>query len=171
MFTGALVGVAGASFTYVLRMPNTWRTAIAAIGLASLAAREYGFVRFRLPDLGLIVPAQLVAVERRKAATIWGSVLGVGFLTLVKYGVFYGLQFAIFALAEPKLGGLLGLTYGLARSFPGAMVGSVPAASSKWARVNASQLLGCGPQVARLGGIIMVFCSIACIYATVAGLH
>jgi len=171
MFTGALVGVAGASFTHVLRVPNAWRTTIAAIGLASLAAREYGFVRFRLPDLGLIVPAQLVAVERRKAAAIWGSILGVGFLTLIKYGVFWGLQFAIFALADPRFGGLLGLTYGLARAFPGVMVGSVPAASSKWARMGAHQLLGCSSRVARSGGMIMVFCSVACIYATVAGLY
>jgi hypothetical protein len=171
MFAGALVGIAGGTVAQMLVPSIRFRATAAAMGLVLLAAREYGLVRFRVPDLGLIIPAQLVAVSPRKAATIWGSVLGAGFLTLIKFGAFWGLQLVVFAFGDPRVGALLGLAYGFARSFPAAIVAAVPLALAKWPTVGAPAVLGCGPLAARVGATTMIVCSIACVYVGIVGLR
>jgi hypothetical protein len=74
----------------------------------TLAARELGIVRFRLPER----PLQTEKVWMHKfgplgAATMWGLHLSLGFFTRVNYGGFWLLTVLTLGLASPRMGALL----------------------------------------------------------------
>jgi cytochrome c biogenesis protein CcdA len=85
----------------------------------ALAAREWGWVRFRLPerkrqtesfwahDFGFVA-----------ASTMWGVHIGLGFATRVTYGGFWALVAVIMALGEPFYGAMLMVVYWLGRALP-----------------------------------------------------
>jgi cytochrome c biogenesis protein CcdA len=91
---------------------------IAFLGLV-LAAREWGWVSFRLPerkrqtekfwahDFGFVM-----------ASAMWGLHIGLGFATRVTYGGFWVLVTVALALGDPLYGAVLMLVYWLGRVLP-----------------------------------------------------
>lgn len=85
----------------------------------SLAAREWGWISFRLP-------------ERRRqtekfwahefgfvmASAMWGWHIGLGFATRVTYGGFWALVAVALALGDPFYGAVLMVVYWLGRTLP-----------------------------------------------------
>jgi hypothetical protein len=84
-----------------------------------LAAREWGFVRFRLPER----PLQTEKVWMHQfgplgAATLWGLHLSLGFFTRVNYGGFWLLTLLAFGLGDPTYGALLVGGHWLGKTLP-----------------------------------------------------
>jgi hypothetical protein len=74
----------------------------------TLAARELGILRFRLPER----PLQTEKVWMHEfgpvgAATLWGLHLSLGFFTRINYGGFWLLTILALGLGSPGLGALL----------------------------------------------------------------
>jgi hypothetical protein len=90
----------------------------AVLGLV-LAAREWGFVRFRLPER----PLQTEKIWMHQfgplgAATLWGLHLSLGFFTRVNYGGFWLLVLLAFGLGDPVYGALLVAGHWLGKTLP-----------------------------------------------------
>ena len=84
-----------------------------------LAAREWGLVRFRLPER----PLQTEKVWMHQfgalgAATLWGLHLSLGFFTRINYGGFWLLTLLAFGLGDPLLGALLVGGHWLGKTLP-----------------------------------------------------
>jgi cytochrome c biogenesis protein CcdA len=84
-----------------------------------LAARERGWIRFRLPERN----RQTEKVWAHEfgfvtASAMWGFHIGLGFTTYVKYGGFWVLTVMAFGTGKPGYGALLMLTYWLGRAMP-----------------------------------------------------
>jgi len=119
--SAALVGGALGTIGQTLRWEAARWVALSLTVLLSLAlaAREWEWVRFRLPerkrqtesfwvhDFGFVT-----------ASAMWGAHIGLGFATRVKYGGFWALVVAILALGEPFYGAVLMMVYWLGRALP-----------------------------------------------------
>lgn len=84
-----------------------------------LAAREWGLLRFRLPERKL----QTEKIWMHQfgplgAATLWGLHLSLGFFTRVNYGGFWLLNLLAFGLGEPAWGALLVAGHWLGKTLP-----------------------------------------------------
>ncbi len=84
-----------------------------------LAAREWGLVRFRLPER----PLQTEKIWMHQfgplgAATLWGLHLSLGFFTRVNYGGFWLLVLLAFGLGDPAYGALLVGGHWLGKTLP-----------------------------------------------------
>ncbi len=91
---------------------------VAFLGLI-LAAREWGWMAFRLPERKL----QTEKVWAHEfgfvtASAMWGLHIGLGFATRVTYGGFWVLVAVTLALGDPLYGALLMLVYWLGRTLP-----------------------------------------------------
>lgn len=92
---------------------------LAALLSLILAAREWGWIKFRLPERKL----QTEKVWAHNfgfvmASAMWGLHIGLGFATRVTYGGFWVLVAAILALGDPRFGAILMLGYWLGRALP-----------------------------------------------------
>ncbi|HKI02392.1 MAG TPA: hypothetical protein VKK31_10455 [Thermoanaerobaculia bacterium] len=84
-----------------------------------LAAREWGWLRFRLPEwrrqtekyfeleFGMVI-----------ASVLWGAHIGLGFVTRITYGGFYVLAAAAVLIGDAGYAGLLFAVYWLGRALP-----------------------------------------------------
>ncbi len=114
---GALLGWLG---RFVGMAPIRNGVLLAGIGLAlGLAAREWGLVRFRLPER----PLQTEKIWMHQfgalgAATLWGLHLSLGFFTRVNYGGFWLLVLLAFGLGDPAYGALLAGGHWLGKTLP-----------------------------------------------------
>lgn len=84
-----------------------------------LAAREWGWIKFRLPERKL--QTEKVWVHQFGfvlASAMWGLHIGLGFATRITYGGFWLLVAAILALGDPSFGSMLMLSYWLGRVLP-----------------------------------------------------
>lgn len=84
-----------------------------------LAAREWGWIKFRLPERKL--QTEKVWVHQFGfviASAMWGLHIGLGFATRITYGGFWLLVAAILALGDPGFGAVLMLSYWLGRALP-----------------------------------------------------
>lgn len=84
-----------------------------------LAAREWGWIDFRLPER----KCQTEKVWAHEfgfvvASAMWGLHIGLGFATRVTYGGFWILVAVTLALGDPIYGALLMLAYWLGRALP-----------------------------------------------------
>jgi hypothetical protein len=84
-----------------------------------LAAREWGLVRFRLPER----PLQTEKIWMHEfgplgAATLWGLHLSLGFFTRVNYGGFWLLVLLAVGLGDPVYGALLAGGHWLGKTLP-----------------------------------------------------
>lgn len=84
-----------------------------------LAARERGWIRFRLPERS----RQTEKIWAHEfgfvtASAMWGFHIGLGFTTYVKYGGFWVLTVMAFCNGNPGYGALLMLAYWLGRTMP-----------------------------------------------------
>lgn len=91
------------------------------IGFLSLvlAAREWGWIRFRLPERKL--QTEKVWVHEFgfvSASAMWGLHIGLGFATRVTYGGFWVLVAVALVLGEPLYGAAVMLAYWLGRALP-----------------------------------------------------
>ena len=114
---GAALGRLG-GFVGVSPARNGVLLAGVVLGLV-LAAREWGFVRFRLPER----PLQTEKVWMHEfgplgAATLWGLHLSLGFFTRVNYGGFWLLVLLAFGLGDPTYGALLVAGHWLGKALP-----------------------------------------------------
>lgn len=164
MVTGALVATGVSWAGRLSGFSLTIRSVLAVCGLAALAARELGWLRFRVPDLNLIVPATLVATSPIREAVLWGGILGAGFLTLIRYGAWWGFQLTVFAMASPSWGALAGAAYGIARSAPAVVLWLRMSLRLRCLTLGGQRLLGLSPQLAMLGGISMIVAALVFAY-------
>lgn len=110
---GRLAGVLGA---------ERWAApslAAAAAAAALLAAREWGWLAFPLPERRLQTEKYWYQVfGHRLGAAMWGLHLGLGFATRVNYGGLWVLAAAAVALGDAGFGSLLLAVYWLGRALP-----------------------------------------------------
>lgn len=112
---GAALGVLGRWLgVHALGIPALW--VICVLGL-TLAAREWGWIRFPLPQrrrqtekvwahqFGFVI-----------ASALWGFDIGLGFATRISTGGFWILTAVAVALGDPAYGGLLLLMYWFGRA-------------------------------------------------------
>lgn len=106
---GMVIGLGGAAI------------ALYSVGVLSLllAAREWGWINFRLPerklqtdkvwahDFGFVM-----------ASAMWGLHIGFGFATRITYGGFWVLVAAILVLGDVGFGAIVMLSYWLGRALP-----------------------------------------------------
>lgn len=85
--------------------------------LALLAFRELGWVRFPLPQRKWQIPASMVQGSAEWAATVWGSILGTGGLTYLRFSTFLAVQMMIFAQGSVWTGLLAGGLFGFSRTW------------------------------------------------------
>ena len=92
---------------------------VGAVLALVLAAREWGLLRFRLPER----PLQTEKIWMHQfgalgAATLWGLHLSLGFFTRVNYGGFWLLTLLAFGLGDPVYGALLVGGHWLGKTLP-----------------------------------------------------
>lgn len=114
---GFLLGAVGA----VIGWTGAVRIALYVVALLSLilAAREWGWIKFRLPEQKL--QTEKVWVHDFGfvwASAMWGLHIGLGFATRITYGGFWLLVAAILALGNPAFGAVLMLSYWIGRALP-----------------------------------------------------
>jgi cytochrome c biogenesis protein CcdA len=84
-----------------------------------LAAREWGWIDFRLPERKLQTERLWVhEFGFVTASAMWGLHIGLGFATRVTYGGFWVLVAIALALGDPIYGAMLMLVYWLGRALP-----------------------------------------------------
>ncbi len=135
---------------------SAYTTPITIAMLAILAAREFGWVAFPLPELRFQVPAPWVAFAPWQRGFIWGTVLGVGFLTFIRFGAFWAYVVVLFATGTPHVGFVGGLVYGLARSFPSGVVALTPALHSRWLQPTAEPIFRRAATMRYVGAIAIL---------------
>jgi hypothetical protein len=161
MAVGACVGAAVGAFGDWSGVSPTTRREIATVGLVALSIRELGWVRFPMPGLKLIIPPKLVAGGPSKAAIIWGAALGAGFVTLIRFGVFWGMQLATFVIGSPSTGAITGLMYGFSRSVPTLVIWYRPRLRCNWLMPTPKPVFAQGQRMARLGAAAMMAAAVA----------
>jgi cytochrome c biogenesis protein CcdA len=113
-----------------------WRWTAANLYLVSLlslvlAAREWGWINFRLPERR----TQTEKVWAHQfgfviASAMWGFHIGLGFATWVTFGGFLALVALAVVLGSPLYGGILMLVYWLGRALPLLLAPSLVSSSS-----------------------------------------
>ncbi|PWT88614.1 MAG: hypothetical protein C5B54_10375 [Acidobacteria bacterium] len=114
---GTLLGLAGTRL-----QTGAWRwllVMVAGILAFILAAREYGWIRFQIPERR----RQTEKVWAHEfgfvgASALWGFHIGLGFATRVNYGGFWAIVAVIMALGSSRYGATLMLVYWLGRVLP-----------------------------------------------------
>jgi cytochrome c biogenesis protein CcdA len=116
-FSATLVGASLGWVGRLLRWPLLlWL--IPAMALV-LAAREWGWIHFRLPEC----ERQTERFWAREfgfvmASAMWGFHIGLGFATRITYGGFFVLAAMVLAVGDPVYGAIVMLGYWLGRSIP-----------------------------------------------------
>jgi len=91
------------------------------VGLAALvlAAREWGWVRFRLPERRCQTSKDWAhEFGFVMASAMWGAHIGLGFATRVTYGGFWILVAIVLAMGDPAYGVALMVVYWIGRALP-----------------------------------------------------
>jgi hypothetical protein len=119
------------------------------------AAREWGWIQFRLPEL----PRQSEKAWAHYfgfpvASGMWGVHIGLGFATRINYGVFWVLAVFAILVASPWHGALLMLMYWLGRAFP-VFLGPTLVKSVQEAAELPTTVLRRRPSYHRLAGLIL----------------
>lgn len=96
-----------------------WGLYVVALVSLILATREWGWIKFRLPERKL----QTEKVWAHEfgfvtASAMWGLHIGLGFATRVTYGGFWVLVGLILVLGDPFYGAIVMLSYWLGRALP-----------------------------------------------------
>lgn len=142
--------------------PDGGITSLLVVGaLGVLGMREAGWVRFTVPGLNVVVPASAVSGDPRSNAVIWGLVLGVGFLTHVRFSVFWGMHLLMFATRSPAQAAVVGGIYGLARAFPAVVLLWRPVLRTKWLEPTPRLLLAQSTRLTRLGAFALMIAAVA----------
>jgi len=119
--SSTIVGLALGAVGRVIGLSSTGGIGLYLVALLSLilAAREWGWIKFRLPERKL----QTEKVWAHQfgfviASAMWGLHIGLGFATRVTYGGFWVLVAGILALGDPRFGAILMLSYWIGRALP-----------------------------------------------------
>lgn len=114
---GAALGLVGA---WLQRGQQRWPVLLGVALLAfSLAAREWGWIKFPIPQRRL----QTEKVWAHEfgfigASALWGFHIGLAFTTWVTYGGVWALAAVNIALGKPLYGAIVMLSYWLGRALP-----------------------------------------------------
>jgi cytochrome c biogenesis protein CcdA len=155
MLVGAALGSVGGWLQLdQFRSPLLFVIALLAF---TLAAREWGWIRFPIPERKL----QTEKVWAHEfgfvgASALWGFHIGLTFMTRITYGGVWALAAASLALADPLYGAAIMSAYWLGRTLP---VWLAPMLS--WSGTDSSQLpnniLAAGWLYHRLAGFALVW--------------
>jgi cytochrome c biogenesis protein CcdA len=120
-FSAALVGVVLGTIGSALPWESSRLIAFYLIGFLSLllAAREWGWIAFALPERKL--QSERVWVHSFgfvTASVMWGLHIGLGFATRITYGGFWVLVAIAVVVGEPIYGAILMLAYWMGRALP-----------------------------------------------------
>lgn len=114
---GAALGSVGA---WLQRGQQRWPVLVGIALLAFvLAAREWGWIKFPIPERKL--QTQKVWANEFGfvgASALWGFHIGLTFMTRVTYGGVWALSAVSLALADPLYGAIMMGTYWLGRTLP-----------------------------------------------------
>jgi len=152
---GLVVGYAG-----LLSPEGELTSFVVMCMLGVLGMREAGWIRFRVPGLNAVVPASAVSGAPWFNALIWGLVLGAGFLTHVRFSIFWGMHLLMFTMRSPAHAAVVGGIYGLARSFPAVVLLWRPILRKKWLEPTPKLLLGQSRRLSRLGGLALMIATV-----------
>ena len=140
-------------------LPAGSRTVLAVIGLGLLAMREAGLVALPIPQTQWRVPRLIVSGPGWTGALVWGTVLGLGFVTHVKFAVFWGMHLVVFAVGSPWFGASVGAWYGLSRAIPALLLSVSPTLQKKWLMYDAPVMFSYGMATAKVGAVTMIICA------------
>src|SRR5437764_3685853 len=115
--TGALLGL----FGHLLRLESWQRPLAYFIGLLALllAAREWGWIRFPLPERKRQTEKYFAhSFGFVTASWMWGFHIGFGFFTRITFGGFWVLVAAAIGSGSPGYGAVLMVVYWLGRMLP-----------------------------------------------------
>jgi len=149
---GLMVGYAGSA----VGLPPIARRAAAIAVLCGLALREVGWIRLPVPELSLRVPPGAVAGLGWRPAFVWGTVLGLGFLTFIRFGVFWATHGVVFLLGSPLVGGIAGAAYGISRSTPALLVWLRPPLRQIWLEPTPAPVFRQATMMTRIGAAAMM---------------
>jgi hypothetical protein len=96
--------------------PGWARVALVAAALVAVTLRDFGVVKFRLPENRRLVPDTVFRLGRFLGPFQFGLEMGTGIRTYVPSGLPYVVAIAIALLASPWAGVAAGLGFGLGRS-------------------------------------------------------
>jgi hypothetical protein len=114
---GVLISVAFLVIGSVLRAPAPWslRVALVTLWLVVMVAREFGVLRFGLPENRRLVPETVFRLGRHLGPFQFGVEMGTGVRTYLPTGLPYVLVVAVALLASPIAAVVAGLGFGLGR--------------------------------------------------------
>jgi hypothetical protein len=162
VFAAVLLGVtlalAGRS---LLASPPTLLACIAGTLACVLAAREIGLLRLPLPSSSYQVPREWLAKGVYGHASLYGLLIGLGFVTRAPFATFHLLLAWYVLLGDAMLAAAAGLVYGLARAgvvFAAALYkGGAPMTSLAWRLIERQSFLHVANALALayVGGVIL----------------
>lgn len=114
---GVLISLAFLVVGSVLRAPAPWwvRVALVAAWLGVMVAREFGVLRFGLPENRRLVPETVFRLGRHLGPFQFGVEMGTGVRTYLPTGLPYVLVAAVALLASPIAAVVAGVGFGLGR--------------------------------------------------------
>lgn len=119
--SATLVGVVLGTIGSALPWERARVIAFYLIGMLSLllAAREWGWVDFRLPERKMQTEKVWVhSFGFATASFMWGLHIGLGFATRITYGGFWALVAIAIVLGDPLYGAIIMLVYWTGRALP-----------------------------------------------------
>jgi hypothetical protein len=114
---GALLGSIGSP--YIFRPARGLLLYLGSVCAIVLAAREWGWIAFRLPERRCQTePFWVHRFGFPTASLMWGFHIGLGFATRITFGGFWWLAILIVILGNSRYGALIMSTYWLGRISP-----------------------------------------------------
>lgn len=156
LLSGAMIGLAVGFVGGVVSLSPAARSVTAIVGLCVFSAREIDWIRFPVPQLKLRVPRHIVSGSERLAAFIWGAVLGAGFLTFVKFTVFWAMHLVVFTTGSARVGVLVGALYGFSRALPTMLLSMSPRLRETRCLSSSGAIYSQATFVARIGAAVMM---------------
>lgn len=118
MMAGALCGLVSATLGGVLPRSDGTTSVVLARFLGLLFLAELKIGGLSVPQLRARVPRAIWRLSPLAMAAVWGTVLGFGALTFVKFGCYWALHGILVSQRNRSLGILAGALYGFCRTLP-----------------------------------------------------
>lgn len=97
-------------------IPESLAKSMVVVAAVATLARDYGLVRFRLPQKERQVPQEIVRLGPGGASLQFGFELGTGMRTYLTAATPYAVAAAILLLGDPLIGMLAGGSFGVGRA-------------------------------------------------------
>lgn len=117
MVGGVAIGMLiGSVSGLVSIIPESLAKSMVVVAAVATLARDYGLVRFRLPQKERQVPQEIVRLGPGGASLQFGFELGTGMRTYLTAATPYAVAAAILLLGDPLIGMLAGGSFGVGRA-------------------------------------------------------